>query len=230
MSTLTETPPITSPPLLSSLARTRCNRLAGASPLLASISSRITSTSGSGSPSPNECLDQPGKITGLHAVICGQRGVRAGYWAEVLYHLRKNNPFLDDEQVGGVRRRLAAVFATGLITGYQIDSSTGYPDVYDAHVHCAAVHGRADIIVTGNARDFTGMDEQPYEVYSPDDFFVLVDDSAPETVLSALRTQLRYYREKGGRFSLPEQLRTAGAPRFTERVRQYMHRIDINTI
>ncbi|MCW4355228.1 PIN domain-containing protein [Hoyosella sp. YIM 151337] len=150
--------------------------------------------------------------------------------AEVLYHLRKNNPFLDDEQVGGVRRRLAAVFATGLITGYQIDSSTGYPDVYDAHVHCAAVHGRADIIVTGNVRDFTGMDEQPYEVYSPDDFFVLVDDSAPETVLSALRTQLRYYREKGGRFSLPEQLRTANAPQFAERVRQHMHRIDINTI
>ncbi|WP_278314942.1 PIN domain-containing protein [Lolliginicoccus levis] len=147
--------------------------------------------------------------------------------AEVIYHLRKNHPHLADEQVGGVRRRLAATFAAGAVTGYAIDPSAHYPDIYDAHVHCAAVHARADYIITLNASDFEGIDDQPYEVYSPDDFLVLIDDSAPEIAHEALHKQMRYHLGKGSPFSLPRSLVAAGAPVFADRIRQHAQHLDI---
>ena len=46
--------------------------------------------------------------------------------AEFHYHLRKNNPLLDDAQVGGIRRRLEAVFSTGRITDYVTKQQLAY--------------------------------------------------------------------------------------------------------
>lgn len=44
--------------------------------------------------------------------------------AEMIYHLRKKNPHLSDEQVGGWRRTLLKGFPDAIITGYSIDPSS----------------------------------------------------------------------------------------------------------
>ncbi|MEU7138016.1 PIN domain-containing protein [Nocardia sp. NPDC046473] len=152
--------------------------------------------------------------------------------AEFHYHLRKKNPFLDDAQVGGIRRRLESVFKAGRISGYSVDAAGTYPDPGDAHVHCAAVHGNVDILLTENVKHFREIDDLPYEIYSADEFFELVDDTAPRAVLAVTKEQLVYHvrRSGNGSVSLPEMLKKAGAPLFAERVRQHLNSLDLTAL
>lgn len=164
----------------------------------------------------------------------GGHGMFRVFWtedvmAETLYWRRKRNPLLDEEQVGGIRRRIAETFGDGsLITGYRIDKTISYPDLYDAHVHCAAVHAGVDIVLTANIDDFDfeEFDDLPYEVYGADEFFQLVDDSKPELVRCVVKEQLAYWVPRGGK-ALPQALRDAAAPDFADRVRQYLQAIDV---
>lgn len=157
------------------------------------------------------------------------------YWtedimAEMLYHRRKANPFLSEQQVGGIRRLIAETFGDhSLITGYEVTESSAYPDVFDAHVHCAAVHGEIDILLTANTSDFDGLDELTYEIYGADDFLQLIDDSNTELVRGVMAQQLAYWVPRGGK-SLPEALRSAGAPGFAERIRRYLQTTDVTKI
>lgn len=157
------------------------------------------------------------------------------YWtedimAETLYHRRKSNPFLSDEQVGGIRRRIAETLGgNSLITGYRIDSTLEYPDLFDAHVHCAAVHGGMDVVLTANCSDFEDRDDLVYEIYNADDFFQLIDDSHPLLVRQVMHEQLAYWVPRSGK-SLPEALREAGAPVFAERIRSYLQTTDVNRV
>ncbi|WP_328407216.1 PIN domain-containing protein [Nocardia sp. NBC_00403] len=147
--------------------------------------------------------------------------------AEVVYHKRKDNPFLSDKQVGGIRRKIEETFGDGaLIRGYHVDETLVYRDPGDAHIHAAAVHAGADIVLTANDKDFNNLDELPYEIYTADDFFELVDDSRPELVQIAMREQLVYWVRRDGK-SLPEALKSAGAPEFGERIRRYLQNVDV---
>ncbi|MGW4477554.1 PIN domain-containing protein [Rhodococcus triatomae] len=152
--------------------------------------------------------------------------------AEVRYHLRKRFPLHDDEQIGGVCRRIEATFATGHVTGYAVGADASYVDVDDAHVHCAAIHAGADILLTNNVADFRDLDSLPYEIYTADEFFELVDDSAPRVVRTVAGEQLTYYvqRAKGTPVSLPDSLKRADAPRFAERVRRHLQCIDVGVL
>ncbi|GAA5068195.1 PIN domain-containing protein [Nocardia callitridis] len=151
---------------------------------------------------------------------------------EFHYHLRKRNPLLDDAQVGGIRRRLEQVFATGRVVGYTIDRSKRYPDVADAHVHCAAVHAEADILLTENVKHFRNLDDLPYEIYTADEFFELVDDSAPRVVRAVTAEHLIYHvrRSHDRSTSLPDRLKAAGAPAFAERVRKHLLTLDVGAL
>ncbi|MFE3541938.1 PIN domain-containing protein [Nocardia sp. NPDC059177] len=167
----------------------------------------------------------------------GGNGMFQVYWtedimAEALYHLRKNNPFLAEQQVGGIRRTMIETFGDhSQISGYTIDRSLAYPDVFDAHVHSAAVHADADIVLTANRDDFQfeGIDDLSYEVYNADAFFQLIDDSKPTLVREVTQEQLVYWVGRKGK-ALPEALRTAGADGFAERVRQHLQTLDVGRI
>ncbi|WP_227984688.1 PIN domain-containing protein [Nocardia spumae] len=151
---------------------------------------------------------------------------------EFHYHLRKKFPLHSDAQIGGIRRRLEDSFRTGWVTGYTIDESVAYPDVGDAHVHCAAVHANVDILLTGNAKDFAGIDDLPYEIYKAGEFFELVDDSNPALVRAVTEQQLVYHLRKSrtNKVSLPERLKSAGARGFAERVRRHLQEIDLDAL
>ncbi|MFD3593570.1 hypothetical protein ACFWU5_12645 [Nocardia sp. NPDC058640] len=152
--------------------------------------------------------------------------------AEALYNLRRKNPFLAEQQVGGIRRSIIETFGdNSQILGYAVDRNVAYPDVFDAHVHCAAVHGDVDIVLTANHEDFEfdGIDDLTYEVYGADAFFELVDDSKPALVRAVVREQLVYWVGRKGK-ALPEALRSAGADNFAERVRLHLQTLDVGEI
>lgn len=145
--------------------------------------------------------------------------------AEVLYHLRKDHPTFSDPQIGGVRDKIVEIFPAGRIRGYEIDSGLPYPDIFDAHVHAAAIHGEVDFVLTSD-RGFEKLgdllDELPYEVHSPDSFFCLLDDSSPRSIQQVTQAQLDYWAAKGKPFNLSTQLVNAGAPQFAERIRKHL--------
>lgn len=152
---------------------------------------------------------------------------------ETLYHLRKNYPLWSDQQIGGLRKKLEKAFTGGKITGYQIDASLEYPDIGDAHLHAAAVHGGVDIIVTRNGKDLPYSDDLSYEIYEPDDFLLLVDDAAPQAVRAVTESQLCYFHKKSSAddgIDLPHHLRKAGAPEFATRVRGHLQQVDMSIL
>jgi predicted nucleic acid-binding protein len=153
--------------------------------------------------------------------------------AEVVYHLRRDNPTFSDPQIGGVRDRIVGVFDTGRIKGYAIDPNLPYPDIFDAHVHAAAVHDGVDFVLTadkGFEKLGAILDELPYEIHSPDSFFCLLDDSSPKSIQAVLQRQLAYWASKRVSFNLCTQLNNAGAPEFAERIRRHMRTCEVGTV
>lgn len=145
--------------------------------------------------------------------------------AEVVYHLRKNHPDWDGRRITGIRDRLAGTFELGRVDHYTIDPSYGGPDPHDAHVHAAALSGRADYLVTFNIQDFQWVgDSSPFEVMHPDTCLQLVNDSHPRHVAAATAAMMRYWFDQRGEADLPSQLRTAGCPAFAESVRKHLQR------
>lgn len=155
----------------------------------------------------------------------------ATYWTEdilteAMYHLRRNHPTWDGARTAQVREKVAGSLEGGRVDDFVVDGT--FPgDPHDQHVHAAALAAEVDIVLTADG-GFTmpGLTELlPYEVYGPDDFFLLVDDSAPDLVRAATATQLRYHEQTGGPADLSGPLRDAGCPRFADRVGRHLRTI-----
>lgn len=143
--------------------------------------------------------------------------------AEVLYHLRRTHPDWEGGRITGIRDSLAGTFETGRVDNF--GTSAGYRghDPLDAHVHAAAVACHADYLLTVNTADFAWEgNEAPYEVLTPDEFFLLVDDAAPDMVDTVISTMCTYWLNRKREANLPTHLKTAGCPTFAERVREHL--------
>lgn len=141
--------------------------------------------------------------------------------AEFMYHMRKRLPTAPERAIGGIRDQLAATFELGRVTGYTIDDTSSHPDIFDAHVHAAALHAGADIILTQD-KAFDQTDDLQYEVHDADSFFCLLDDRSPATIVDVLNIQIKYWIQRNKPFNLCKRLEKAGASEFAERVRQHL--------
>jgi predicted nucleic acid-binding protein len=145
--------------------------------------------------------------------------------AETLSKLRDNNPRWDGGQTTRIRAAIIEVFDE-IIEDF--DGTVEYQgsDPDDFHVHAATLGANADILLTCDIAllNQPNADELRYEAFHPDDFFVLVNDSAPLNVREATMEQLRYYVEKQGERNsrLVDSLVGAQTPRFAEVVRSHL--------
>ncbi|WP_026455043.1 PIN domain-containing protein [Saccharomonospora iraqiensis] len=150
--------------------------------------------------------------------------------AEVLYRLRRRHPDWNGQKTNAIRRRIAETFEGGRVEDFVVDGSFQGSDPDDRHVHAAALACAADIVLTGDD-GFVGegvdADLLPYEVLSPDAFFVLADDSAPEIVAEVTRDQTRYWYGRHGRAPLAQQLEAAGCPEFARRVQKHQSNLSL---
>lgn len=112
-----------------------------------------------------------------------------------------------------------------------VDANQPIPDLYDRHVHAAAIAGGVEILVTNNIKDLRparqeDQDALPYEVYTADEFFMLIAACQPMVVRRAIRDQISYFLKRGVDPNLPAGLRRAGAASFAEVVRKVQ--LDMN--
>lgn len=139
--------------------------------------------------------------------------------AETEYTLRRRFP----EAPGRVivdRRAKIVRYMDSILKDY--DGSVAYngSDPNDRHVHAAALASDADILLTQD-RNFESDDDEFYEVYRADDFFVLVDDSALLSVQHVTAMQRAYWADRGGK-SIVTALQEADCPQFADRVNQHL--------
>lgn len=145
--------------------------------------------------------------------------------AEVLYHLRKENPDMDGAALTRVADRIAGSM-TERIEDYRSGADAPVADQFDRHVHAAAVAGQVDILMT-NDIDFLNLaedvaDRLPYDICTADQVFVLIDDSHPHLVREVTQDTWDYWRRRSPDADVPERLKLAGCPDFADRVRDHI--------
>lgn len=142
--------------------------------------------------------------------------------AEASRSWRRQRPDLNGgaiyKRIGLIRRNLDEV-----LSDYQGDIPFSGKDKHDRHVHSAATACRADLLLTGdNPTDITTTpDKECYEVISPDQFFLLLADTAPEPIRRVASEQEEYWRGKSDR-TIVEALKLARCPHFALRVEYEM--------
>ncbi|AZI58878.1 PIN domain-containing protein [Nakamurella antarctica] len=146
--------------------------------------------------------------------------------AETIYRLRRAHPEWSGLEITKINDSIRGTFEGGRVDDFSDDTSYQGNDPNDRHVHAAAATCHANILLTDDA-GFAGPDgveaaELPYEIYKPDQFFVLVDDASPDLVRRVTVEQQKYWLAKDGSANLPNALRKAGCNDFAERVRQHL--------
>ena len=110
--------------------------------------------------------------------------------AEWMRNLLADRPDLSPDILERTRSVMDRHFPDAVVTGYQgLTTGIDLPDSGDAHVLAAAIHGRADVVVTRNLRDFPPEDLAPHALTArhPDAFVADLFDFEPEAVLAAVR-------------------------------------------
>ncbi len=136
--------------------------------------------------------------------------------AETVFNLRRDHPKWEGGQIANIVETIKKIFPEEghRVRDYNFAESK---DECDGHVKGAAIAGNADILLTNNVKDFVDdVDECPYEVYTPDDFFMLVWKSAPALVESVTHRMNQHFRSKEVLYSPAEKLRAAKAYKFSK--------------
>jgi predicted nucleic acid-binding protein len=109
---------------------------------------------------------------------------------EWLTSLLRNRPDLSRERLERTRNLIDAAVLDCLVEGYEsLIPGVILPDPNDRHVLAAAIHARAEVIVTVNLKDFPRavLSQFKIEAQQPDDFVLRLIDLAPASVRRAVR-------------------------------------------
>lgn len=144
---------------------------------------------------------------------------------------RKQNPEAPGRNVSHLRRKIVES-CDEVLEDYPGKTKGPILDKYDYHIHSASTAAGSHILLTQD-RDFLDLpendkDELQYEIMSPDEFFVLIDDSASQFVSAVTKIQNTYWLQKKSQsntspnMSLETALRKSGCPEFALRVRKHL--------
>lgn len=102
-----------------------------------------------------------------------------------------DRPDLTPERLARTRTLMEAAVPDASVRGYEkLIPTLTLPDPDDRHVLAAALHGRCDVIVTYNLKDFPAsvLDQDDIEAQHPDEFIGHLIDLRPELVCPAAKS------------------------------------------
>ena len=114
----------------------------------------------------------------------------ASIHAEWINAVLRERPDLTRQQLERTRDLMNLHVRDGIIEGYEsLISTLMLPDPKDRHVLAAAIHGRADTIVTFNLKHFPASALKPHAVRAqhPDAFLKNLCESAPMDICESVR-------------------------------------------
>ena len=146
-------------------------------------------------------------------------------FVEALHATRKRNPRAPGNLLADRLTKIRACIDEVLPT-FPGDLTFTGSDEGDYHVHAAAISSRADLILTQNdPTDITQTpDGEPYEVYTADDFFMLVIQSNPRCLITCTQDQFDYWSRRGNG-QLDDRLINADCQLFAAEVRRALQTI-----
>lgn len=122
-------------------------------------------------------------------------GLFRARWSERIHDewtraVLRDRPDLTREKLARTRALMNAHASDALVEGFEaLIDTLALPDPDDRHVLAAAIHGRVDVIVTANLRDFPAEALRPFGIAAqhPDEFVLHLLDLAPAAVTRAAR-------------------------------------------
>jgi predicted nucleic acid-binding protein len=117
-------------------------------------------------------------------------------WSEKIHEewmrsVRRDYPDITEVKLQGVRQLMDAHIDNAIITGYEpLIDGLQLPDPDDRHVLAAAIHARANTIVTMNLADFPAnvLESWNMQAIHPDEFVCRWLDREPALVCAAMKT------------------------------------------
>lgn len=106
--------------------------------------------------------------------------------------LQRQRPDLPPAALQRTRSLMERAVPEARVIGYEtLIDRLALPDADDRHVLAAAIHARADVIVTFNLKDFptSVLAAHGIEAQHPDDFVCQLHELAPAAVYAAVRRQ-----------------------------------------
>lgn len=130
----------------------------------------------------------------MHLAIIGALEAR---WTNAIHdewmrNVLANRPDLSRERIERTRDLMNAAVPDCLVTGYEaLIETVTLPDADDRHVLAAAIHARAEIIVTFNLKDFPAAALAPYDIEAqhPEEFVSGLLEADEAAVVEAARRQ-----------------------------------------
>jgi predicted nucleic acid-binding protein len=115
-------------------------------------------------------------------------------WSEEVHRewmeaLKRQKPHIPASKITRMRALMEAYVEDATVSGYEpLIAGLTLPDPDDRHVLAAAIHGKADVIVTANERDFPATVLAMYKiaVITPDRFILRLLEAEPNLVIDAL--------------------------------------------
>ncbi|WNM24306.1 PIN domain-containing protein [Demequina capsici] len=143
--------------------------------------------------------------------------------AETIARYRDQHPAAPGAQIAAIRERIVA-HLDEVVSEYDVQDWMLEDDPGDGHVRAAVCDGGFDMLVACDKKLLCEREKRalPYEPIHPDQFFVLVDDSAPAAVRRVTSEQAAYFVKKDGEVDLPQALRDANCPEFAERIAEHL--------
>ena len=152
------------------------------------------------------------------------------HWSDQIQHewvqsLLLDRPDLDPEKLRRTVELMNGAVLDCIVSGYEhLIGSLTLPDANDRHVVAAAVHAKADAIITYNLKDFPATILSPLhlEAIHPDDFLtyqVDLNDAAVIQATSAICRRLRMPKLSGKEYL--DTLLSLGLPKTVAALRPF---------
>lgn len=160
----------------------------------------------------------------------GHNGVYFPRWTNQIHdewtsNLHRFRPQISLEQLERTRRLVDAQFDESLVENYQhLIPTLQLPDENDRHVLAAAIHCRAQFIVTLNVKDFPPKTLASHGIgaIAPDAFLSLLLETQPDSTLEALAKQRRRFQKPPlSPLQFFETLQRQGLNQFVRALRDY---------